>query len=95
MGDDGKMRKEGFKEVPIMVRGLLLSVTVLLLLTACTTGPLRDIRLGKTYGLYVPRKVAIHRTPVRGAETFHIEEAEVFIVEDAMCDGGGARIMLG
>ena len=71
-----------------MKRGLLLSVTVLLLLTACKTGPLKDIRLGKTYGLFVPRKVAIHRAPMRNAETFKLEEAEAFIVEDVMCEEG-------
>ena len=95
MGDDCKMRKEGFKEVPIMVRGLLLSVAVLLLLTSCKTGPLRDIRLGKTFAVLAPDEIAIHMRPVRGSETSHLEEPETFIVEDVMCDGGGYHLVLG
>ena len=73
-----------------MKKLLVLSFVLCLALIACTTGPLRDIRIGKTYGLFVPREVAIHRAPIRGSETFHLEEAEAFIVDTALCDGGGS-----
>ena len=73
-----------------MKRGLLLSISMLLLITACTTGPLRDIRIGKTFAVLAPDEIVIHKRPVRGGETFHLEEAEAFIVDDAKCEGGGS-----
>jgi len=71
-----------------MRRLYLLSVALLLLLVSCKTGPLKDIRLGKSFAVIIPDKVLIHSRPVLDSETFRLEEAEEFLVEDVVCEDG-------
>lgn len=65
---------------------------ILFLVLASCSGKLKNIAIGKSFAIYVPREVEIHREPVLKGETFHLEDAEGFVVEDVVCEGGGYGI---
>jgi hypothetical protein len=69
---------------------MVLSFVVFMALTACTAGSLKDIRIGKSFGIFGPKKIVIHSAPSFQSESFKLEKAEAFVVEDVMCaDGKG------
>jgi hypothetical protein len=63
---------------------------VFMALTACTAGSLKDIRIGKDFGIVNPKQIVIHTAPSFSSKSFKLEESEAFVVEDVMCaDGKG------
>ncbi len=66
----------------------LLLAVMLVTLVSCHTGPLKDIRIGKNFGIYAKNKILVHRAPSKDAETFYIETPQAFFVEDFICEEG-------
>jgi hypothetical protein len=71
-----------------MKKLIILSFMVFMALTACTTGPLKDIRIGKNYGVLFPKKVVVHTAPSPKSRVFKLDVSEAFLVEDVMCADG-------
>ncbi len=69
---------------------LLLSV-MLVTLVSCHSGPLSDIRIGKTYGVFAADEILFQTAPSPDAETFTLDKAQSFYVEDYACRDGMSK----
>ncbi len=66
----------------------LLLAVMLVTLVSCHSGPLSDIRIGKTYGVFAADEILFQTAPSPDAETFYLDKAQSFYVEDYACRDG-------
>ncbi len=60
----------------------------LLILFAVGCGPLKDIRIGKDFGVVVPGKILVHTKPSHDSPSSYVDEVEIFVVEDVQFPEG-------
>lgn len=71
-----------------MKRLALFSVAILLLCASCATGPAKDIRVGKSFGVITAEKVIVHSSPSLQSQGFLSRDLQEFIIEDVTCADG-------
>ena len=59
----------------------ILRILLSVFLTACT-GYMKDIRMGKSFGIYAPSRIPIYREPTLKSEVYYLKDPVVFVVED-------------
>ncbi len=59
----------------------ILMIFLMVFLAACT-GYMKDIRMGKSFGIYAPSRIPIYREPSLKSEVYYLKEPDVFVVED-------------
>ena len=69
-----------------------LLIVMLFTLVSCKTGPLKDIRLGKDFGIYAADEILIHKAPSKDADTFYLDTEQAFHVEDVVCEDGVGKL---
>ncbi len=77
-----------FKTMPMPLLILFLALSFF---AGCSSGPIRDFRVGKSFAVLIPSDVPIFTAPHPKAEKFHLQEAESFVVEELVCKAGISR----
>ena len=75
-----------------MKKTAFLLIVMLFMVVSCKTGPLKDIRLGKNFGIFAGDKILVHKAPSKDAETFYIKTPQAFHVEDVVCEDGVGKL---